>query len=131
LPSIGLDGSAWGTEIAREWRMATRSEQFRANQERMHPKGVTPTRSAAAKHTPTNAQSHRTVHAKKKATYALEIAEKGQRATRKSTRKSANRSKPDATFNILESFTKGSPEARFRKTRAQSKRVRGSAGGGV
>jgi hypothetical protein len=109
--------------------MATRSEQFRANQERKHSKNAPPTRSAAAKHTPTTAQSRRTEHARKKATYALEIAEKGQRSTRKSTRKSANRSKPDATFNILESFVKGSPEARFRRARAQSKRVGGSASG--
>ncbi len=107
--------------------MATRSEQFRANQQRKHPKQATPTRSAAAKHTPTTAQSRRTEHARKKATYALEIAEKGQPSTRKSTRKSANRSKPDATFNILESLVKRSPESRFQKASAQSKRVRGSA----
>ena len=111
--------------------MATRSEQFRANQERKHTKQAPPARSAAPKHTPTIAQSRRTKHARKKATYALEIAEKGQRSTRKSTRKSANRSKPDATFNLLESFLKGSPESRFRKASAQGKRVRGSAGRGA
>jgi hypothetical protein len=106
--------------------MATRSEQFRANQQRKHPKQVTPTRSAAPKRTPTTAQSRRTQHASKKATYVLEVVEKGQRPTRKSTRKSANRSKPDAKFNILESLVKGSPESRFRKASAQSKRVGGS-----
>lgn len=62
----------------------------------------------------------------RKATYAIEAPREG-RPSRKSTRKSANRSKPDTNFNLREQQQKGSPEARFRKSRARTSRVRGSA----
>jgi hypothetical protein len=106
--------------------MATQAEQFRANEQRKHSKRAT-SPSAGKRRRPSAEASRRTEHARKKATHALEIALERQRPTRKSTRGSANRAKPDATFNILESLVKGSPEARFRKATAKAKRVRGSA----
>jgi hypothetical protein len=109
--------------------MATRSEQFRANEERKHSQRKPPTAPTARRPKPSVTASQRTEHARKKATYALEVTPPGQRPTRKSTRSSANRAKPDATFNILESLVKGSPEARFRKARARGKRVRGAPRG--
>lgn len=61
-----------------------------------------------------------------KAAYAFESPAADGRRSRKSTRGSANRSKPDTNFNLRESLVKGSPEARFRKARAKNTRVRGS-----
>jgi hypothetical protein len=60
------------------------------------------------------------------AAYAFESPAADGRRSRKSTRSSANRSKPDTNFNLRESLVKGSPEARFRKARAKNTRVRGS-----
>jgi hypothetical protein len=105
--------------------MATRSEQFRANEQRKPSKRTTPSGSTARR---PSASSRPTEHARKKATYAFESTLAGQRPSRKSSRGSANRAKPDASLNILESLVKGSPEARFRKASAKGKRVRGSAG---
>jgi len=116
-----------GTEIAPTSSMATRSEQFRANEQRKHAKNAKPVRAAAARRPQTDETSQRTEHARKKATHALEITAAGKRPTRKSTRGSANRAKPDTTFNLVESLVKGSPEARFRKANARSLRIRGSA----
>jgi len=103
--------------------MATRAEQFRADEQRKH-KGSKSTAKAAkaakaVKRAPTADASQRTEHAPRKAT-------PGQRPTRKSTRGSANRAKGDATLNLVESLVKGTPEARFRKADAQTMRVRGS-----
>jgi len=104
--------------------MATRSEQFHANEQRKSAKsrmrpgrtkpGVAPKNRSRAKD-----------HAGKKATFALETTEAEKRPSRKSTRKSANRAKPDSTFNAVEELRKGSPESRFRKDRAQAARARG------
>jgi hypothetical protein len=106
--------------------MATRSEQFRVNEQRKHRKSETPTVSTAAKRTPATETARRAERARKKAVHALELSAPGQRPSRKSTRGGANRIKPDASFAILETLVKGSPEARFRKARAKSTRVRGS-----
>src|SRR5262252_5383376 len=96
--------------------MATRSEQFRAMQSRRgQSKAARKKRAMSSK--PGIAASDRSrekVHAGKKATYALETVTTA-RPTRKSTRKSANRSKPDAAFNLREELQKGSPQERFRK----------------
>jgi len=54
----------------------------------------------------------------------LESNHGGGRPSRRSTRKSVNRTKPDTAFNAVEELTKSSPEARFRKARAQASRVR-------
>ena len=60
-----------------------------------------------------------------KATYAYEAPRPGK-PSRKSTRKSANRAKADASFNQRESLQRGSPEARARRARVQASRARGS-----
>ncbi len=99
--------------------MATQAEQHRAEEQRTNraPRvrqgrskpGVAPKVRARAKK-----------HAEHKATYALEETN-GKRPSRKSTRKSANRSKPDAALNAREQLQKGSPEQRARKARARMK----------
>jgi hypothetical protein len=61
-----------------------------------------------------------------KATYAYE-APRAAKPSRKSTRKGANRSRSDAGSIVRESIQKGSPEAKFRRSRAKSTRTRGSA----
>lgn len=106
--------------------MATRAQQFRANDQRKQSAKAKPTRSASSTRSPRPDASQRTEHARKKATHALEITPPGKRPTRESTRGSANRMKPDTAFNLTESKVKGSPEARFRKARAAALRVRGS-----
>ncbi|HVY44907.1 MAG TPA: hypothetical protein VHB21_03470 [Minicystis sp.] len=105
--------------------MATRSEQARAKEQR---KGARPSiRAGRSKPGVEPAErSREKEHAGRKATYAIEEPRAG-RPTRKSTRKSANRSKPDASFNLREQLQKGSPEARARRSRAKTARPRGSA----
>ena len=70
------------------------------------------------------ADSRRKKRSARKATYALEAPREG-RPSRKSSRKSANRSKPDSALNITESVRKGSPEERYRRARARTLRPRG------
>jgi hypothetical protein len=97
--------------------MATRAEQARARAERHgHEKPK------ARKTTKKGPQSK---HAGKKATYAYEVSAK--RPSRKSTRASANRTKPDASLVGRAALTKSSPEARYRKARARRQRPRGSS----
>jgi hypothetical protein len=82
-------------------------------------------RAAAAK---ARSEKARVTHAAKiaaKATYAPEPPHEG-RPSRKSTRKSAHRVKPDSSFSLRESLQKGSPESRARRARAKSVRARGS-----
>jgi len=125
---VNVVATRGGIEVASYSSMATRSQQFRVAQERRHPAaraaisprpkvlgGKRGSRSAFMK------------HAEKKATYAFEVAAADGRHSRKSTRGSANRAKPDTNFNLREALLKGSPEARFRKARARSARVRGSS----
>jgi hypothetical protein len=107
--------------------MPTRGEQFRYDQERKNKK-------AGAKRA--SKQSHKkgkevrstTGRVGKKATYADEELKltTGARPSRKSSRKSANRSKADSNLNLREERQKASPESTFRKSRAKSSRVRGS-----
>jgi hypothetical protein len=106
--------------------MATRAERFRSEEERRHPagKGKAPT----SKRKPKKAAFSRDkAHVRAKATYALETTPTGQRASRKSTRASANRAKPDSGFNLTEEKKKASPQARARKAQAKRSRVRGKA----
>lgn len=76
--------------------MATRSEQYKANAQRTGAaKAKKAKRAKASKPgSPLASRSRNKKGASKKATYALE--EQKGRPSRKSTRKSANRSKPDA-----------------------------------
>lgn len=99
--------------------MATRAEQYRAEQQRTGKKKVRSGRSKPG--VPEGARSRAKPHAAKKATYALE--ESKGRPTRKSTRKAANRMKPDAGLNRREELQKGSPEKSYEKsaTRAPKK----------
>jgi hypothetical protein len=108
--------------------MATRSEQFHANEQR---RGETPDdqrrRAARSKPgVPLTERSRAKKHAEKKATYALEETAAGAQPSRKSTRKSANRAKPDTNLTLRESLQKGSPEARYRRASAQRSHSGGS-----
>lgn len=109
--------------------MATRAEQYRAEEERGNRKA--PKRKAQADK-PGVAPQDRTRARKrvaKKATYALEESTGGARPSRKSTRKSANRAKPDAALTRREAGQKGSPESRYAKTRARATKARGKPSG--
>lgn len=107
--------------------MATRAESHHAEEQR---RGPTPKARKRAKAKKTRAQklgsTHPATHAAAKASYALEAPSKKGRVSRKSTRASANRAKPDSNLVLREERRKGSPENRSRKARARSRRVRGS-----
>lgn len=91
--------------------MATRSEQFHADAQRHASKK---SRKRAAEHATKKARvkrkvkAHENVRAGKKATVAL------QPGSRKSTRKSANRSKFDAPIEVRGERTHATPEERYR-----------------
>jgi len=105
--------------------MATRAEQFRTEEQRRSKRKAA--RSASMKNKPKKAsRPKRPGAAPRHASYAFEPPAADGRRSRKSTRGSANRAKPDTNFNLRESLVKGSPEARFRKARAKNTRVRGS-----
>jgi hypothetical protein len=105
--------------------MATKAEEFHAEEERAAQKK---NRKRAPKRGPVKKkQTHAEGRVAEKATYALEKTAEGKRPSRKSSRKSANRSKADASFNITEERKKTSSDARFRKDRAAKTRVRGSS----
>lgn len=101
--------------------MATRAEQAHDETQRAQAKAKR-TKKAAAKKAP---RAKGRTHLSKKATVALEAPRPG-RPSRKSTRKSANRSKTDSNFNLRESMTKGSPEARARRSKVRASKARGS-----
>ena len=104
--------------------MATKAERVREEDQRANgqAKAAKAKKSAAAKRALPRAKG-RTAG---KATYAYEPPRAGK-PSRKSTRKSANRAKPDVGLTATEATKKGSPEARFRKARARATRVRGSS----
>jgi len=95
----------------KEVNMATRSEQFHADAQR-HPSKKS--RKRAADHATKKARekrelgAHDNARAARKATFALE------KGSRKSTRKSANRSKPAAPIEIRGERTHATPEERHR-----------------
>lgn len=108
--------------------MATEAEKFHAKDQRH---GIAPKarKRAAAKKTRAEklGAPHANERAGAKASYAAEAPPKTGRPSRKSSRKGANRSKPDTNLNLREERQKSSPEARFRKDSARAVRVRGSA----
>ncbi len=113
--------------------MATQAERFRSEQER-HGKPDRKRRKPAARRpaqaeTPPSPLRKRPTRRASKATYAIEPTQPGKRPSRKSTRASANRVKPDASFNRREEAAKTSPDSRYRKERARQKRVRGALSG--
>lgn len=84
-----------------DWHMATRSETFRSAQERTHkPNKAAKKRASRANHDPRGRATHENRRAGRKATYALEPRVASKRPSRKSTRKSANRAKPDTNMNL-------------------------------
>ncbi len=101
--------------------MATRAERFRSDSERTGRGG----RRAAKKATKRPA-AHPGTHTASKVTYAREIHGTA-RPSRKSSRASANRAKPDTNFNLREEMVKGSAKSRSQRARARRVRVRGSA----
>jgi hypothetical protein len=110
--------------------MATRSEQQHADEQRRGARD-TSTNRRINRSKPGSAPSDRSrskKHAERKATHALEPDREG-RPSRESTRKSANRAKPDTNLNLREELQKGSPEARFRRANAGAGRVRGKSRG--
>src|SRR4051794_503680 len=106
--------------------MATRAELAREEEERKRSAAKRRAAAKAAKARAAKAPPAREkTHKETKATYAVEPPHEGK-PSRKSTRKSANRSKSDTNFNLRESLQKGSPEARARRSRAKAVRTRGS-----
>lgn len=107
--------------------MATKAESLHAEDQRH---GPTPLARKRAKAKKTRAEKlgapHETKRAGKKASYAREVPKGDRRPSRKSTRTSANRARPDTNLNLKEERQKGSPENRFRKARTRSVRVRGT-----
>lgn len=98
--------------------MATRSERFHAEEQRHASKRA---KKRAAEHDAKKARikrklhAHENVHAGNKATVALEPRPaKGKRPSRKSSRKSANRSKFDTSQELRSEAKKATPEARYR-----------------
>jgi hypothetical protein len=110
--------------------MPTRSERFRSEQERRQrrPKKKVLARKKAKKAAEGAGRERKTEATRRarKATYEIEPHAPGKRPSRKSTRGGANRVKPDAPFNRREELTKGSPESRAGRSRARTRRVRGS-----
>jgi hypothetical protein len=97
--------------------MATRAERFRAQDERSPEKkkrkaGPTGAHPAHDAHKRKNATSKR---AGRKATYALERTKANARPSRKSSRKSANRSKPDTNFELRQERKTNAPSSRHRR----------------
>ncbi len=84
--------------------MATRSETFRADEQR---KGRA---RASKKPSESKKPSRAKQHAGRKATFALEDGD-SKKKSRKSSRKSANRAKPESTLEIREQMQRSTPEA--------------------
>lgn len=109
--------------------MSTRAEDLHAQEQRRGPTPKARKRAVAKKPRAKKfTVGHATKHAGAKAAYALEKPSKTGKASRKSTRASANRAKADTNLNLREEMTKGSPTSRFRKARAKGARVRSSRG---
>jgi len=99
--------------------MSTRAEQYRAESQKTgksKSKRARPTRSRSKRRSRTDDAAH----VSKKSTYALEEGTK--KRSRKSTRKSANRSKPDTGLIGRAELVRGTPTARYRRSRASSAR---------
>jgi len=90
--------------------MATRAEKFRYAAERSHEDRPPKKR---VKPLPSTLVGSK--HAARKATHAFEPHPPDVHPSRKSTRGSANRAKPDAPFNLRESLVKNSPKARHER----------------
>jgi len=97
--------------------MATRSEQFRAQTER---------EASTAKDAPKAAAPPPPEgHAEKKATYAREEGVALDHRSRKSSRKSANHAKTDATEVHAAQMKESTPQQSYERSAAKASRVRG------
>ena len=113
--------------------MATRSEQYHADAQRTGAAKAKKAKKAKGSKpgVPKALRSRAKKHAGKKATYALEETKNPKaRPARKSTRKSANRSKADAGLTGREQLRQGTPESKYAKTRDGAAKVRGSRASG-
>jgi hypothetical protein len=108
--------------------MATRSEQHRAEEQRRGPRNTKKNKKGSKPGSPPKDRLRSKKHAGQKATHAIE-ADRAGRPSRESSRKSANRAKPDASLNHREEMKKGSADSRFRKANASKDRVRGKPRG--
>lgn len=118
--------------------MATRAEQFRYAAERTH----TQAKKAATKPAPGESEAPAKPtkapkstkpakptpkgHAARKATVAREPVSESARPSRKSTRKSENRTKTDTSVEHSAALQRQTPESRYRQARDKGKRARGS-----
>ncbi len=104
--------------------MATKAEQTRAEAEK---KGPNPKKAkkAAQKKTAKKAGASTNKKAGKKATFAKETTAPGKRPSRKSTRSSANRSKPDTNLTLRSERAKRAPENAAATAKARATRPRG------
>jgi hypothetical protein len=91
--------------------MATKAERAHAENQR--------TGAAAKRKSKRSSAKKRAGHTESKATYAREGRDAKGRASRKSTRASSNRAKPDAAMNIREELVMSSPASRARHARAK------------
>lgn len=110
--------------------MATKAEQVRAENEK---KGVNPKRAKKAaqkKPAKTNDVAKESKATGKKATVAKETTAPGKRPSRKSTRSSANRAKPDTNLILRQERAKRAPTATARSEKAKASRARGKSGRG-
>jgi len=108
--------------------MATNAERARAESQRHGPNPKAKKKAKAKKSRADKLAAPReNTRAASKASYAAEAPSEAGRSSRKSTRSSANRAKPDTNLTLREQRTKGSPAARYRKDSARRKRVRGAA----
>ena len=96
--------------------MSTKAEQFKTKAERAAAKAHhEDERSERSKPgAPPGEKTRSTLHAGRKAAYALEAPVEG-RPSRKSTRKSANRSKPTTNLTLRATRKVGSADARARR----------------
>ncbi len=98
--------------------MATRSEQFRAQEQRQGDK-------PKAKATPK--RNGNGGHVAKSANVVRESPSDDGKRSRKSSRGSAHHAKADSTVEHAAEMKKSSPKNQNAKSRARAKRVRGSA----
>jgi len=92
--------------------MPTRSEQFKADAQRT---------SSAARRAAEPPKEEPAGHAEKKAAYAREAQPETGNPSRKSTRKSANRTKTDTGVVRAEQMKENTPASRFARTDAHQK----------
>jgi hypothetical protein len=88
--------------------MATRAEEYRSEMQRSGAKKDK--KRAKSNYSPPRLTHNDAPRADRKSTYAIE--ETGARASRKSTRSSSNRAKPDSALRITARIRSVSPKAR-------------------